>query len=429
MGILIKNGHLVNPLSKTDGAYDLRIDDGRVTQLGERLPVHRGDQVIDAVGCYVIPGLIDLHVHFRDPGQTHKEDIRSGSDAACAGGFTTVCAMPNTTPPADNADIIADVQNRAAEYGKCRVFQAGSITVGMKGEELVDFASMVEAGCKAFSEDGKSVKNSLLMRHAMQQISGLSVPILDHCEDIDLVEGGVMNAGSAAQRLGLRGITNAVENVIASRDIMLAQETGARLHLCHCSTQESVDLVWDAKMKGLKVSGEVCPHHFILTDEDIPDANSANYKMNPPLRTRDDADELIWGLSENIMDVISTDHAPHTAEEKSHGFVDSPFGIVGLETSLPLTYTYLVKTGVLTMGQMIAKMSINPAKVLGVEGGDISVGKVADVTVFDPNSFYEIHASNFRGRGTNMPYEGREVYGRVKYTILEGRITYSEDAL
>ena len=382
--------------------------------------------MIDASGLCVIPGLIDLHVHFRDPGQTHKETIETGSAAAAAGGYTTVCAMPNTTPVADCVEIISDVQKRAEECGLCRVYQVGSITKGMKGEELVDFEAMVKSGCKAFSEDGKSVKSSFLMREALRRTAALSVPVLSHCEDIELVCGGVMNAGKRAEELGLCGISNAVENIIAARDIMLSEETGAKLHLCHCSTQETVDFVWDAKMKGISVSGEVTPHHFLLTEDDIPDASAASYKMNPPLRTREDVDELVWGLANNIMDVISTDHAPHTAEEKSGGFLKAPFGIVGLETAFPLAYTYLVEPGHLTLNQLVAKMSINPAKVLGIDRGDLSVGKAADITIFAPDEEYEIHAEDFHGKSQNMPYEGRVVKGRIKYTILEGRITYND---
>ena len=424
MALLIRNGRVVNPLAGMDGAFDLYLKDGKVEKIGNGLDAKEGDEVIDALGCFVIPGLIDLHVHFRDPGQTYKEDVQSGSLAAAAGGFTSVCAMPNTVPVADNPSIIEDVQKRAKDFGKCNVYQVGSITKGMQGEELVDFDAMVAAGCRAFSEDGKSVMNAGLMREAMKSAERLGVAILDHCEDANLVCGGVMNYGEKSKKLNLPGITNSVENVIAARDIMLAEETGVRLHLCHCSTEESVDLIWDAKVKGAKVSGEVCPHHFLLTDADIPSADDALYKMNPPLRSREDVDELVWGLSNNIMDVISTDHAPHTLEEKAKGFIGAPFGIVGLETSLALAYTYLVKTKIITIGQMIAKMSINPAKVLGIDRGDISEGKVADITIFDPHTAYIIKGEDFKGKARNMPYEGREVYGKVKYTILEGKVTY-----
>lgn len=424
MALIVKNGHLINPVSGLDGAYDIAMDNGRVTAIEEKIDSNDKDTVIDAKGAYVMPGLIDLHVHFRDPGQTAKEDIASGCAAAAAGGFTTVCAMPNTYPVCDNPDIIRHNQEKAGEIGLCRMLQVGAITKGMKGEELVDFAAMKEAGCFAFSEDGKSVMSPKLMMEAMKQTAELEVPIFDHCEEISLVDGGVMNLGTESERLGLPGISNAVENIIASRDIMLAELTGAKLHLCHCSTQESVDLIWDAKMKGISVSGEVCPHHLILTDSAIPNDMAAEYKMNPPLRTSEDAEELKWALQNNIMDVISTDHAPHTAEEKSKGFLGSPFGIVGLETSLPLMYTYLVKTGILTMSQLVAKMSINPARVLGIDRGDISVGKAADITIFDTTARYTIDPATFKSKGRNTPFAGRSVNGKVTYTILGGGITY-----
>ena len=426
MGMVIANGRLINPVSAIDGNFDLRIEDGRIVRIDTQIAPEARDEVLDATGLCVVPGLVDLHVHFRDPGQTHKETIETGSAAAAAGGFTTVCAMPNTVPVADCPEIIVDVQERAKECGLCRVYQVGAITKGMQGRELVDFKAMTAAGCKAFSEDGKSVMNSQLMREALQQAAALGVPIFSHCEDIDLVQGGVMNAGERARSLGLPGITNAVENIIAARDIMLCEECDAKLHLCHCSTQETVDLVWDAKMKGIRVSGEVTPHHFLLTESNIPDAGCAEYKMNPPLRTREDVAELVWGLANNIMDVISTDHAPHTAEEKAKGFLEAPFGIVGLETSFPLAFTHLVGTGQLSLSQLIAKMSINPSKVLGIDRGDLSVGKAADITLFDPKEEYVIHAKDFHGKATNMPYEGRKVAGRIKYTILEGRITYHD---
>lgn len=428
MALIVKNGHLINPVTGIDGAYDISMEDGRVKAIEEKIKPADGDEVIDVKGAYVMPGLIDLHVHFRDPGQTEKEDIASGCAAAAAGGFTTVCAMPNTSPVCDNPEIIRHNQEKAGELGLCRMLQVGAITKGMKGEELVDFAAMKEAGCLAFSEDGKSVMSPKLMMEAMKQTAALEVPILDHCEEISLVDGGVMNLGSESERLGLPGISNAVENIIASRDIMLAELTGAKLHLCHCSTQETVDLIWDAKMKGISVSGEVCPHHLILTDASIPNAEAAEYKMNPPLRTADDAEELKWALQNNIMDVISTDHAPHTAEDKAGGFLNSPFGIVGLETSLPLMYTYLVKTGILTMAQLVAKMSINPARVLGIDRGDISVGKAADITVFDTTARYNIDPATFRSKGRNTPFAGRSVNGRVTYTILGGGITYDSTA-
>ena len=427
MGILIKDGHVVNPADGTDGIFDLRIADGIVSALGKGLAAEPFDEVINAAGKYVVPGFIDMHVHFRDPGQTHKADIATESAAAAAGGYTGVCAMPNTTPPVDDGAAIAYVTDKAKETGLCRVYQVGAITRGMAGKELSDIDGMHAAGCIALSEDGKSVMNSALLRAAMKRAVQRDMIIMSHCEDIALVEGGVMNAGATARHLGLKGITNAVENVIAARDIMLAEETGARLHLCHCSTKESVDFLRDAKAKGIRVSGEVCPHHFTLTEDDIPSAEDANYKMNPPLRSKKDRDALRQGLKEGFLDVISTDHAPHTAEEKAGGFTGAPFGIVGMETAAALAYTELVEGGVLTFSEMIEKMSYRPARLLQLDRGDISVGKPADVVIFDTEETYEIHASYLKGKAKNMTYEGRRVKGKVKMTILDGKVVYREE--
>lgn len=424
--ILIRGGRVVNPASGVDAVMDMKIADGIISAVGENLPADGADVVIEAAGRCVLPGFIDLHVHFRDPGQTHKEDIATGSAAAAAGGYTTVCAMPNVAPPADCGEAITYAHEKAAKIGLCRIFQVGAITHGMAGERLSDIEGMVNAGCMALSEDGKSVMDSALMRAAMKKAKRLGIPIFSHCEDISLVEGGVMNAGARAEALGLRGITNAVENIIAARDIMLAEETGAALHLCHCSTKETYELVRDAKRKGIRVTGEICPHHFTLTEDDIPDAADANYKMNPPLRTKADVKALIKGLREDVFDVISTDHAPHTDTEKAGGFVKAPFGIVGLETAAALTYTQLAESGVISLAQMVRKMSLNPARILGIDRGDISIGKAADVVIFDTEEEYGIRAADFKGKSHNMPYEGRRVKGRVCATIFDGRVVYRD---
>lgn len=424
MGIVIKGGRVLNPPTHTDAVFDLRIDEERISGWGIDLPVTAEDIVIDASGKLVMPGFIDLHVHFRDPGQTHKEDVITGSKAAVAGGFTTVCAMPNTTPTADNGEIIRYVHDKAKEAGLCKVYQVGAITKGMAGKELSDIDGMLAEGCVALSEDGKSVMDSSLLRAAMIKCKEAGIPVLSHCEDINLVEGGVMNAGDKAAKLGVKGITNAVENVIEARDIMLAEETGAKLHLCHCSTKESYDILRDAKAKGIPVTGEVCPHHFTLTEADIPTAEDANYKMNPPLRSKADKEALRKGLSEGVFEVISTDHAPHTPEEKAKGFNGAPFGIVGLETSAVLVYTELVESGLLSGLEMARRMSTAPASVLGIDRGNIAVGKAADLVIFDPQFEGEIRAEDFRGKAKNMPYEGRRVRGSVDMTIYEGRIVF-----
>lgn len=423
MSVLIKNGHVLNPATDIDGIFDIYVENDRVKEIGKNLSFKEGDLVVEADGCYVMPGLIDLHVHFRDPGQTQKEDIVTGSKAAARGGFTTVVAMPNTKPVADSAEVICYVQQKAKEAACTNVLQVGAITKGMQGEELADLEGMIEAGILAVSEDGKSVMNSNLYREAMKIAAKHQITVLAHCEDINLVNGGVINQGEKAEELGLKGISNAVENIIAARDIMLAEETGAKLHLCHCSTKETVELIRDAKAKGIAVTGEVCPHHFTLTDEDIVQGDS-NYKMNPPLRSREDVEALKEGLKEGVMDVISTDHAPHTKEEKVFDFTKAPFGIVGLETSAALTYTELVLGGYLTPLEMVRRMSLAPAQVLGIEKGDISPGHIADITIFDPRDRYEIHGKDFVGKSRNMPYEGREVTGRVLATFLGGKAVY-----
>ena len=424
MSLIIKNGRVLNPPTDTNEILDIKIDGNIISAIDAGIVPVSSDVVIDAEGCYVFPGFIDMHVHFRDPGQTAKEDIETGSKAAARGGVTTVLAMPNTKPVVDNPELVTYVHDKAKEVGLTRVLQVGSVTKGMEGKELSDLQGMIAAGIPAISEDGKSVMDSGIYREAMKIVAKENVPVLAHCEDINLVQGGVMNMGAKSDSLGEKGISNAVENIIEVRDIMLAEETGATLHLCLCSTKESYDIVKEAKERGIKVSGEVCPHHFTLTEDDIV-AGDGNYKMNPPVRTAEDREALRRGLAEGVFEVISTDHAPHTAEEKAKGFA-SPFGIVGLETSASLTYTELVLSGLITPLTMAALMSSNPARILGLDNlGDLSVGKTADITIFDPRVEYEIHADDFVGKSKNMPYEGRRVQGRVVKTIFGGNVVYS----
>ena len=424
MSLIIKNGRVLNPPTNTDELLDIKIDGNIISAVEADIVPVFSDEVIDAKGCYVMPGLIDMHVHFRDPGQTAKEDIETGSKAAARGGVTTVLAMPNTKPVVDNPELVNYVHDKAKEVGLTRVLQVGSVTKGMEGKELSDLQGMIDAGIPAISEDGKSVMDSGLYREAMKIVAKADVPVLAHCEDINLVQGGVMNMGAKSDAMGEKGISNAVENIIEVRDIMLAEETGATLHLCHCSTKESYDIIKEAKERGIKVSGEVCPHHFTLTEDDIVPGDG-NYKMNPPVRAKEDREALRRGLAEGVFEVISTDHAPHTAEEKAKGFA-SPFGIVGLETSASLTYTELVLSGLITPLTMAAYMSSNPARILGRDDlGNIAPGKAADITIFDPTVEYEIHAADFVGKSKNMPFEGRKVQGRVVKTIFDGRVVYS----
>lgn len=427
MRVLIQNGHVVDPATGLDEQCDVFISENKIKKVGKNLQ-DDADHVIDAAGCYVMPGFIDLHVHLRDPGLTNKETLETGGKAAVRGGVTTVCAMPNTSPIIDTKEKVEEVHQRAATESFARVIQLGSMTKGEAGQELSDIKGMAQAGCMALSEDGKSVMNASLFRKAMREADEQGLIIFSHCEDISLVEGGVMNAGKRAEQLGVKGITNSVEDVITARDILIAKELDARLHLCHCSTKDSVRMIALAKQDGVKVTGEVCPHHFILTDEDIPE-NNGIWKMNPPLRSKEDVEALRQGLKDGTMDVISTDHAPHMMSEKDKPMEKSAFGIVGLETSACLTYTELVEKGVLTMMQMAEKMSYNPAKVLGLEDrGSISEGKTADIVVFDPRPEYCIDVNTFYSKGKNTPFHGWPVKGEVRCTLVDGKIVYNKEA-
>ena len=441
MDILIKGGHVINPATKMDEVADVRIENDVIAEIGKNLKAKKTDRVIQAKGYYVMPGFIDMHVHFRDPGFEQKEDIYTGMAAAAHGGYTTVLTMPNTKPVVDNADVVNYVHTKAASGHCIHVMQVGAVTKGQQGKELADIKGMVEAGIPAISEDGKSVMNAEVYREGMLEAAKYGIPVLAHCEDINMVNGGVMNADAKAKELDMPGITNSVEDVIIARDIVLSKETGAQLHLCHCSTADSVKMVKLAKEEGLKVSAEVCPHHFTLTSDDIKkfvpqiengiliphetDADT-NYKMNPPLRTGKDVEALKEGLRDGIMDVISTDHAPHTFDDKNTSMKKAPFGIVGLETAACLTYSELVLGGYLTPMQMAEKMSYNPARIIGIDKGDIQPGKKADVVLFDPNETYRIDKNIFASKGRNTPFDGREVTGRVKLTICDGNIVYEQ---
>ena len=420
--ILIRNGRLLDPKTGRDEIGDLFLADGRIS--GKIPKENQIDQVVDATGCWVLPGLIDMHVHLRDPGQTEREDITSGANAAAAGGFTTIVAMPNTRPVIDAPDRVAYVHRKAEKVACIRVLQAGAVTRGEKGEELTDIRAMVREGIPAISEDGRSVMNAQLCREALQIAAKEGIPFLDHCEDADLVQGGCVNADAVQEKEGLPGITNTVEDVIIARDILLAKETGAHLHLCHCSTEGSAFLLRTALEQGVSVSGEVCPHHFTLTSEDrVP--GDTNYKMNPPLRTARDRDALRKGLQDGTFAVISTDHAPHLAEDKRRDLREAPFGIVGLETAVPLVITELVEEGYLTPLQLAEKMSGNPARILQLEGqGTLQEDTVADVTIIDSNEAYTIDAATFVSKSRNTPFDGRKVKGRVRYTICNGKIVY-----
>ncbi|NLJ96116.1 MAG: dihydroorotase [Clostridiales bacterium] len=426
MILYIKNGYLVDPASAREGHYDILIKDNRVWKVGPQLNLDDldivADKVIDASGKFVMPGFIDLHVHLREPGYEYKETILSGSKAAAAGGFTTICAMPNTKPALDSIETISRVIGIAHE-GPVNVLPIAAITKGQDGKDLTDIYQLAEAGAVAISEDGKSVLDTGLYAKAMRQAQDIDIPVFAHCEDKSLAADGVMNEGEKAKELGLPGISNAVEDVITARDILLAKETGVRLHLCHCSTKDSTYMLDIGKKCGLKITGETCPHYFILSDSHIP-GDDANYKMNPPLRSLRDVEAIKKALKNDIIDVIATDHAPHSREEKSQSMLGAPFGIVGLETAFSLTWSELVGTGILTYRQMVEKMSLNPAKILGIDRGCIGEGYIADIVIIDPQAEYLIDKNKFYSKGKNTPFHKRKVQGRVLYTIVSGDIVY-----
>ncbi len=430
MNLLIRGGRILDPAVCRDEVADVYVMDGRIAGIGtlekerEEEFFRGGAEEINAAGKIVMPGLVDLHVHLREPGFEYKETIQTGTMAAAKGGFTAVCPMPNTKPSTDSPEMIRKVLEIAAQDSPIHVYPVGAVTKGQMGEELTDIRGMVKAGAKAVSEDGKSVMNAELYREAMREAAALNIPVLAHCEDKNLVGRGSVNEGEKAESLGLKGISNAVEDVIVARDILIAKETGARLHLCHCSTKDSVDMIRLAREEGLPVSGEVCPHHFTLTDEDIP-GDDANYKMNPPLRSSADVEKLKQGLKDGIMEVISTDHAPHGQKEKQVSMADAPFGIVGSETAFALAVTELVRPGYLTPLELVRRMSTNPCRILGVPGGTLEPGNPADITIADLDVSDQIDKNKFVSKGKNTPFHGRKVWGRIETTIVEGKIVYS----
>ncbi len=424
----IKGGRVLDPATGTDACQDLFVCDGVVVDKATWDGACATAEVVevDASGCYVMPGLIDLHVHLREPGFEYKETIETGTKAMAKGGFTGVCAMPNTKPTVDSVETAQYILNQAKAVSPIQVYPVAAVTKGQMGEELSDIEGMSKLGILAMSEDGKSVMNAALYREAMKLAKEKDMVVMAHCEDRNLVGKGALNAGAKADSLGVVGISNAVEDVIVARDILLAKETGARLHLCHCSTADSVAMIRAAKADGVRVTAEVCPHHFAMTEDEIT-GDDANYKMNPPLRSRRDVEALIAGLADGTMDAISTDHAPHSVEEKQRPIANAPFGIVGSETAVALTITHLVRPGYLKPLQMAERMSYAPAKILGIDRGSIATGCVADITVIDPECCYVIDKETFVSKGKNTPFHGHTVYGAVRFTIVGGKIVYEKE--
>lgn len=424
MKICIQNGLMINPKTKQEEVTDIWIEDGKIIAIGKNKD-EVADKVVDATGKWVVPGLIDLHVHFRAPGFEHKEDIESGCRAAAKGGFTTVCCMPNTKPVIDNECVVEYIHAMTAKANGVNVLPVGAITKGQKGEEMADIGKMVEHGICAISEDGKSVMDSNMMKKAMLYAKPFGIPIMSHAEDYNLA-GGAMNAGENAQLFGIKGIGREAEEIIVARDILLAKATGAKLHLCHMSTKGSIEIIRFAKAQGIPVTAETAPHYFTLDDSILGDYDT-NKKMSPPLRTKEDVEAMKMALKEGIIDVIATDHAPHHYDEKNVEFEKAPFGIVGLETSFAISYTHLVKTGLLTPMELIEKMSTKPAEILGSDKGTLEVGRIADITIIDTETTYEIDPTTFVGKSKNTPFTGMKVYGEVVCTLANGQIIYEKN--
>ncbi len=427
MKILIQGGRVIDPKTKTDKKADVYIENGVIFAIGEALAADDA-VVIKAEGKVVAPGLLDMHCHLRDPGQEYKEDIESGTKSAAKGGFTSVACMPNTSPVIDNAPLVEYILNKAQKVAKVNVFPIGAVTKGLAGEVLADIGELKFAGAVAISDDGKPVQNANLMRRALEYSSMFDIPVLSHCEEKELLDGGVMNEGYMSTYLGLKGISNAVEDVQIARDIILAETTGTKVHICHVSTKGGVELIRNAKARGVQVTCETCPHYFSLTEEAVEGFNT-NAKMNPPLRTQADVDAVIEGLADGTIDVIATDHAPHHIDEKNLEFDQALNGIVGFETALSLGITYLVKTGKLTLMELLCKMTVNPAQILSLAKGELSENKAADVIVFNPEEEYTVDVKSFATKSKNSPYDGYRLHGKVEYTIVGGKLIVAEGEL
>ncbi|MBC1523297.1 dihydroorotase [Listeria booriae] len=420
---VLKNGQVLTENGDLE-VKDVVMEDGRVTAIGDGLE-RDGAQVIDVTGKLVAPGLVDVHVHLREPGGEHKETIATGTAAAARGGYTTVCAMPNTKPVLDTAEVMTQVVERIKETAKVRVLPYASITSSLKGDELVDFAALKAAGAFAFTDDGVGVQTAGMMYEAMKKAAALDMAIVAHCEDNSLVYGGVVHDGIFAKEQGLAGIPNIAESVQIARDVLLAEAANCHYHVCHISTKESVRAVRDAKRAGIRVTAEVSPHHLILNETDIP-GNDGNWKMNPPLRAKEDHEALLEGLLDGTIDFIATDHAPHAAEEKNVPMEKAMFGIVGLETAFPLLYTHFVKTGEWTLKQLIDWMTVKPAEVFNLPYGVLEIGGIADITVIDLEKEAVIDPDNFASKGRNTPFTGWNCIGWPVATFAEGTLVYQE---
>jgi dihydroorotase len=421
--MLLRGGRLLDPSQRLDETGDLLLAGGTVARFGGTIEAPADAEVIDCGGCIVAPGFIDVHCHLREPGREDVETIATGARAAAAGGFTAVCAMPNTEPVTDNQAAVGFIIRQAIRAGGSRVYPIGAISVGQKGESLAEFGEMVGAGAVAVSDDGRPVVSAHLMRTALEYAQAFGIPVIDHCEEPTLAHGGSMNEGVVSARLGLKGIPAEAEEIMVIRDILLARRTGGHVHLAHMSTRGSVELIRWGKERGIRVTAEVTPHHLTLTEAAV-EGYDTHAKMNPPLRTQDDVDALRAAVRDGTIDLIATDHAPHHYDAKEREFADAPFGIVGLETALALVVTELVGSGVIDFPTLVDRMSCTPARLFGLPGGSLSAGRPADVTVFDPAAEWRVDPSTFLSKGRNTPYAGRALIGRAVRTIVGGQTVF-----
>ena len=421
--LLLTGGRVIDPSRNADDVADVLLEDGRIAAVGRNIGAPDGAETLDVRGRVVAPGLVDVHVHLREPGQEDLETIATGSASAVAGGFTSICAMPNTDPVCDNQGVVGFVIAQAQRAAKARVYPIGAVTLGQKGQQLAEFGELVGAGAVAVSDDGKPVATAHMMRTALEYARTFGIPVADHCEDMSLATGGSMHEGIVSTRLGLKGIPAAAEEVMVARDILLAELTGGHVHLCHMSTRGSVELIRRAKERGIRVTAEACPHHFSLTHDACVGYNT-NAKMNPPLREAEDVEAIREGLKDGTIDCVATDHAPHHYDAKEREFDDAPNGIIGLETALGLSISELVGRGLLTLPQLLYRMSTAPARIFNLPGGTLLPGAPADLVVIDPAVKWTVKPETFFSKSRNTPFAGRELTGRAELTIVRGQLAF-----
>ena len=425
MELCLTNGHVVDSVNGIDEILDIKIINGKISEVGKTLPMDENVLCIDCTGLTVIPGICDMHIHMRDPGQTEKEDILTASEAAAAGGVTAVACMPNTKPAVDSAETVKYILGKA-KNAKTKVYPIGAITKGLSGEKFTDFAELKQAGCVGVSDDGRPVENAMMMKQAIKNAALERLAVISHCEDLNIIDGGIMNMGAVSDVLGIKGMARSSENYITAREILLAQEMGLPIHIAHVSTKEAVEIIRRAKRFGVKVTCETAPHYFTLTEDKLF-SRDADYRMNPPLREQADVDAIIEGICDGTIDCIVTDHAPHTKEDKAD-FYKAPNGVVGLETSLAAAVTLLLNTGRISHVRLVELMCVNPRRILGIEGGSLSVGAAADITIFSENEQWTVHPEELHSKSKNTCFKDMTFSGRVKYTLLDGNIVYKDES-